>query len=181
MGENYWSKYKHYFINKVDHKSFSDINLFFDFASEIQEQQLLLKQLQKEGLVCTQKVLSDIESQLIAAELNPAYSRITPQDTVAAMNSLLPQDTPENVRSTFSSITQQFVAQNPGFDLQQTLIRYNQQRQKLETIIDQNVLTHYTPVQIRISIEKILKEYSMLNVLGNSGYQKLSKLSRRKF
>lgn len=60
MGENYWDKYKHYFIRKMDYKSFSNINLFFDLASEILEQQLVLKKMQKDSFSSTQNLLLKI-------------------------------------------------------------------------------------------------------------------------
>lgn len=181
MGESYWNKYKHYFVRKMEHKSFSDINLFYDYVSEIQEQQLLLKQLQKDSFSLTQRVLTNVEENLIAKGLDGQYGIISSQNFAAAMNACIPENSSEEVRSTLNAIAQQFVHQNGNFDLQQLLTIYNQQKQRLETIINQNTLTSYLPVQIRISIEKKLKEYSMLNVSGNIGYQMLYKLSRRHF
>lgn len=140
MEENYWNKYKHYFVKEMDHKSFSDINLFYGYASEIQEQQLFLKQIQKDSFSLTQKVLGDIETQLIFYGMN-----------------------------------------NFNFDMQQFWNNYNQRKQMLESIIDQGALTDYVPLQIRISMEKKLREYSMLNVPGSLGYQMLCKLSKRRF
>lgn len=47
--------------------------------------------------------------------------------------------------------------------------------------LNQNALTPYTPVQIRISLEKMLKKHSMLEISGTDGYQMLKKTSKRKF
>lgn len=181
MGENYWNKYKHYFVRKMDHKSFSDINLFYDYASEIQEQQLFLKQLQQDSFSLTQKVLTNVEEQLIVKGLDGQYATVSPQDFVAAMNTCIPGNVPDDVKSTINAVTQQFANQNVNFDFQQFWNSYNQQRQKLEMIINQNALTNYIPVQIRISMEKKLREYSMLNISGNLGYLMLHKLFERRF
>ncbi len=181
MGENYWAKYKHYFVRKMDHKSFTDINLFYDYASEIQEQQLLLKQLQKDSFSLTQKVLTSVEEQFITNGLNGQYMAVSPQSFAAAMSSCIPGGAPEEVKSTFDAVAQQFANQNFNFDLQQFWNNYNQHRQKLEMVINQNALTNYIPVQIRISMEKKLREYSMLNISGNFGYQMLHKLSEKRF
>ena len=152
MEENYWNKYKHYFVRKMDHKSFSDINLLYSYASEIQEQQLLLKQIQKDSFSLTQKVLLNIEMQLIFYGINNQYG-VSPQ---------------------------QIATQNFNFDMQQFWTNYNQKKQQLELIINQKALTSYAPVQVRISIEKKLQEYSMLNVSGSLGYQILCKFAKRR-
>ena len=181
MGENYWSKYKHYFVKKMDHKSFSDIDLFYNYASEIQEQQLLLKQLQKDSFSLTQKTLTNIEEQLIAKGLEGQYVTISPTSLVTAMNACIPPNAPEDVQDVLNAVAQQFANQNSNFDLQQFWTIYNQQRQRLEIIINQNALTNYIPTQIRISMEKKLKEYSMLNIPGSLGYQMLYSISKRHF
>lgn len=180
MGDNYWDKYKHYFIQKMDHKSFADINLFYEFASEIQEQQLLLKQLQKDSFFLTQRVLTNVEEQLIAGALNGQYVAVSPQSFAVALNACIPENAPEEIKSTLNTVAQQFTNQNFNFDLQQFSNNYNQQKQRLEMIINQNALTTYLPVQIRISMEKKLREYSMLNISGNFGYQMLHKLSEKR-
>ena len=95
MGENYWDKYKHNFVRKMDHKSFTDINLFYEYASEIQEQQLFLKQLQQDSISLTQKVLTNIEEQLIAKGVDGQYATVSPQDFVTAMNTCIPGNVPE--------------------------------------------------------------------------------------
>jgi len=51
----------------------------------------------------------------------------------------------------------------------------------MSSIINQNALTSYTPNQIRISLEKMLKKYSMLEINGTEGYQMLKKTSKKKW
>ena len=40
LENNYWNKYKHYFVNSMDSNSFTAINQFYSYALEIQEQQM---------------------------------------------------------------------------------------------------------------------------------------------
>ena len=47
MEENYWSKYKHYFVRDIDSTSYGSLNQFYNYVAGVQEQQLLMKALQK--------------------------------------------------------------------------------------------------------------------------------------
>ena len=53
MGENYWNKYKHYFVRDMDAMSYSALNQLYNYVSEVQEQQLLMQSLQKNGFYLT--------------------------------------------------------------------------------------------------------------------------------
>lgn len=147
MNVNYWTKYKHYFVKKIDQKSFSTINLFFDYASEVQEQQVLMKELQKKFLYHTQDAISEIEAKLIESGLT-ALCAEDPQKRIS---------------------------------LSQFWDFYHFNQNNLKSIINQNALTEYSPLQISISIEKILKEYSMLEIAGSNEYQLLYKVSKKRF
>lgn len=151
--ENYWSKYKHYFVKKMDAMSYGSMNQLYDYVLGIQEQQQLMKILQKNGFVLVQSILANLEEQLINFGLNNSYG----------------------------SIPMAQIWQNPSFDLNQFLNMYWQQDEKIKAIINKGVLTPYIPVQIKISLEKILKEYSMLEIVGTDGYQMLKKFSKKKF
>ena len=41
--ENYWKKYKHFFVKNMDSASYASLNQLYNYASEIQEQQQLMK------------------------------------------------------------------------------------------------------------------------------------------
>lgn len=151
--ENYWSKYKHYFVKKMDAMSYGSMNQLYDYVLGIQEQQQLMKILQKNAFVLVQSILANLEAQLINFGLNNLYG----------------------------SIPMAQIWQNPSFDLNQFLNMYWQQDEKIKAIINKGVLTPYIPVQIKISLEKILKEYSMLEIVGTEGYQMLKKFSKKKF
>lgn len=149
MDTDYWNKYKHYFVRKMDATSYTALNQLYEYVSEIQEQQMLMKALQKNFFQITQNVLANIESQFIMTDLNNACAGVT--------------------------------AQNPNFDMSRFWSLYEQQRNWTKSIINQGALIPYIPVQIRLSLEKMLKKYSMLEISGTDGYQMLKKTSKQKF
>lgn len=181
MDTDYWNKYKHYFVRKMDATSYTALNQLYEYVSEVQEQQMLMKTLQKNSFYVTQNVLASVESQFIIADFNNACTGITAPNIVSAMGNMIPQSVPEEDRATLNAMVQQMVAQNPNFDINQFWGLYQQQKGRLESVINQKALTSYTPVQIRISLEKMLKKYSMLEITGTEGYQMLKRTSKRKF
>ncbi len=76
---------------------------------------------------------------------------------------------------------QWFSAANQTLDYENFWKAYTKKRNDLVSIIDHDGLTTFIPVQIRLSLEKALKEYSLLEITGSDGYKKLQKLSKRKF
>lgn len=181
MDTDYWNKYKHYFVRKMDATSYTALNQLYEYVSEIQEQQMLMKAFQKNSFQITQNVLANIESQFIVADLNNACTGVTAQNITSAMGNMIPQGVSEADRNTLNAMVQQIAAQNPNFDMNRFWSLYNQQRIWTKSIINQGALTSYIPVQIRISLEKMLKKYSMLEISGTEGYQMLKKTSKQKF
>lgn len=181
MDTDYWSKYKHYFVRKMDATSYTALNQLYEYVSEIQEQQLLMKSFQKNSFQITQNVLANIEAQFIVNDFNEACSGVVAQNVTSAMGNMIPPNASEEDRSVLNAMVQQIVAQNPGFNIERFWSVYNQQRNLIKSIINQDALTSYTPVQIRVSLEKMLKKYSMLEISGTDGYQMLKKTSKKKF
>lgn len=148
MEENYWDKYKHYFVRDMDTTSYSSLNQLYDYVSGLQEQQLLMKSLQKNNFYLIQTILAIIEAQFINNNLNNLFQQTT---------------------------------WNPNFNLEQLWNIYKQQDEQLKYLINKGAFTTYIPAQIQVSLDKILKEYSMLEILGTEGYQMLKKFSKKKF
>lgn len=181
MDTDYWNQYKHYFVRKMDATSYMALNQLYEYVSEVQEQQLLMKGLQKNFFYITQNVLANIESQFIIADFNNACTGVTTPDIVSAMENMIPQNISKKDRKTLNAMVQQVAAQNPNFDNNHFWGVYQQQKGRLESVISQKALTTYIPAQIRISLEKMQKKCSMLGVTGTDGYQMLKKISKRKF
>lgn len=142
IDENYWDKYRHYFINKIDKTSYSNINNLFKYATALQEQQTLLKNLQKNFFFETQRSIIQLETQSLSYNLS-------------------------------SFDTNQFPIVNNNYH------EFN--KAKITDAINKKGLTNYIPVQIGISLEKIIKECSLLEITGCSGYNKLKKIANKRF
>lgn len=63
---NYWSKYKHLFVRKMDNKSYNNLNKFYQYILCIQEQQDLLRNLQKNYFFVKQNAISNMEFMYIS-------------------------------------------------------------------------------------------------------------------
>ena len=61
--EDYWNKYKHYFVREMDSASYNYLNQFYQYVSEIQEQQFLIKNLLNNHFFCNQNTLANLETQ----------------------------------------------------------------------------------------------------------------------
>lgn len=150
---DYWNKYKHYFVQEMDANCYSLINSFYNYVSEVQEQQVLMKSLQKNHFYMMQSLIGNIEGQFISMGINQSNN----------------------------GATSPIVAQNQMFDANMFGNEFIRQRSKLESIINQNLLTTYIPTQIRISLENVLKKYSMLSITGSDGYRLLKRWSIKRF
>ncbi len=180
MDTNYWNTYKHYFVRKMDADSYSALNLFYQYIAEIQEQQLLMKEFQKNFFFHTQNTIATIETQLISAEILP-NSPNTKSNISSILEKLLPKEISfsEEEKNIIKLIGEQISL--PHVNNEQFWKNFQQQKDKLTYIINQKALTAYIPLQIRVSLEKMLKKYSMLEVKGTEGYKTLRKYSKRKF
>ncbi len=180
METNYWDKSKHYFVGKMDAKSFNTINCFYEYISAIQEQQLLMKNLQKNFFFLTQNVLATNEANFIVSAMNNSSTINVHQVGSALINSMPAEISDEN-KKVLNAFIQQMAESNQNFDVNLFWSFFHQYQNKFVTAINGKALTSYTPVQIKISLEKILKKYTMLEVSGSSGYNMLKKISKRKF
>ncbi len=150
MKEDYWNKYKHYFVRKMSARDFSNINKLYDYVSIIQEQQELLQNLQKNDFFVRQNLVMNSEMQVITATLQ---NKIAPPDLMNVDEQVLKQVIPSCM----------------------------QYRGNLEKVINSSPFTTYVPEQIAQSLQKVLREYSMLTVDGTEGYKMLEKQAKRRF
>lgn len=152
IDENYWNKYRHYFIRKIDANSYSSINNLFRYATEIQEQQILLKNLQKDYFFKTQNSMIQLETQSIANILFfSTNNAIVNENQFVIINN-------DNIYNKHE-ITKEYI----------------------KNFINRNAITYYIPEQIRISLQKVLNKCALLQVTGCSGYNKLRKISKKSF
>ena len=140
INENLWEKYKHYFVKRMDARSYSAINEFYNYAQEMQEQQSLMKNMQKNFFVLTQNIVANVESQYIS-------------------NRLLQEEYQSNASIPY----------------------FRKKKEDLTNLLNNNLFICYTPAQIRLSLQKILSKYSLLEITGSNGYRMLQKIANKKF
>ena len=179
---DYWDKHKHYFVRKMDSFSFRMFDEFYNCASEILEQQQLMKNLQKNSLFLTQQMLMQSETNYILQIL--AMCAQNPVDVPTLLKTIegsLPADASDEQKTAFENLMKRMIASNQNIDPNTFWNTYNQSKANLHSVINQNALTHYIPVQIRITLENALKKYNAIQVIGCEGYRKLKKIANRKF
>ncbi len=174
--EDYWSKYKHYFVKKMSSKDFATISKLFNYASEIQEQQILMKTLQNNYFYFTQQSINTVETAEIIRQMDNsnAINLIS-----SYKEQVLKQITKEFDEETVQKISTSFeIVFSSNFTIPNNLL---ENKQKVYSLINQNYLTAYCPLQIKLSLEKYIKKYTMLEIDGTDGYKKIKKISERKF
>ncbi|MBO5320578.1 MAG: hypothetical protein J6B01_12350 [Ruminococcus sp.] len=175
FSEDYWSNYKHYFVKKIDAKDFETINKLYEYASEIQEQQILMKNLQKNFFFVNQQVLSNLQSaealKTISFQNNSQeikkYSLLIKEKIAATLD----EDTSKKVNPIIDAIQNENINQNNLIDSKQQII----------SLFNQQYFTSYCPQQIQLSLSKYIRKYSLLEIDGTDGYKKIKKISKRKF
>lgn len=177
IGENYWSKYKHLFIRNMDAQSISLFDKLYKYVGVLQEQYNLIHNLQRNFFFVNQQVIANLEGNFITTGITTMdQSSMLIRELTEKMEQT---DNDEN-KNLILKLAKQIMTNNPNMDLSMFWNYYNANRQKLIGIINQNALTEYIPVQIRISIENAISQYALLNITGCEGYKRLLKISKRK-
>lgn len=176
METNHWDKYKHLFVRKIDNKSYNNFNKFYQYISCIQEQQELLRNLQKNYFFVKQQAISTIEFTYIYETLREVQgSIITPEQSQILFN-FMPNNN-ETIQKIMSNLLTQLQQRNPNIDIERFWRIYQNNRQLFLSIINENSLTAYTPMQISTTMQAVMKQYSLLEVIGTDGYKKLRKMA----
>lgn len=148
---NYWNNYKYLFIRKIDNKSYDSINKFYQYVTSIQEQQELMRNLQKNYFFVKQSAICNAEVSLIIETLKEV-----------------------NFISTYSNQLQS----NPNIDMDRFWNIYQNKRKSFISITNGDALTPYAPEQISLTLQSILKQYALLEIVGSEGYRTLSKIAK---
>ncbi len=179
MNTNYWNEYKHLFVRKIDNKSYNNLNKFYQYILCIQEQQELLRSLQKNYFFVKQTAISNTEFMYILETLREVeQSIITPEQLQTFINSIPKDGDNETNQQTISNILIQLQQKNPNIDAERFWTVYQNKRQLFLNITNGNSLTTYTPMQISTTIQGVLKQYALLEITGTDGYKKLRKMAK---
>ena len=99
------------------------------------------------------------------------------KEMIDALTKTVPSDLLNTDKATFEQALKQVIPQDMDFNFRV----YMSYRENLEKFINRNPFTTYMPEQITQSLQKILREYSMLTVDGTEGYKMLEKQAKRRF
>lgn len=176
--EDYWNRYKHYFVRKMVTKDFMTIGKLYEYASEIQEQQLLMKNLQKNFFFVIQQAISTLETTEIMKELNFQNNAQLLNEFKNKLLEKMSTEINDEIIQKLTKILDELISNNNFNSYSNNIASYKQQ---IISLINQNILTPYFPVQIRISLEKNINKYSLLEIEGTDGYKKIKRISERKF
>ena len=182
MGTNYWSQYKHYFITDIDAQSYRCISKMFDYATEIVEQQQLMKRLQKNFFYVIQNTMTSLEYQFVISEFARCVQYpIDQQSLITGMQKTLPPGLTPEQEAAMKNIVKQVgeVMSSGNINFQMFWKNYNQHKADIRLVVDQNGFTQYIPKQIKISLEGALKQWALLEVTSCDGYAVLKKWSKR--
>ena len=178
MDENYWSEYKHLLIRKIDNKSYDNFNKFYPYIACMQEQQELLRNLQKNNFFVLQNMLSNAEYTFILETFKEVDNSIVTSAQLHELLNSIPKSEDGNSAQTFSNLIEQLCQRNPNIDADRFWTVYRNKRDRFRAVIDSNELIPYTPLQISITLKAVLEQYKLLEILGTEGYRKLRKLAK---
>lgn len=179
--EDYWNKYKHYFVKKLDARSFAIFDEFYSCAAGILEQQQLMKALQKNFFFVEQNILSKAESSFMQEAMNTSLKNIDKNQFVEALKSTLPHGISDSNRDIIDLMLKGIVNANPEYDLNLIFECFFKKRATFIEVINRNMLTSYCPGQIRISLENAIKKVTLLEIVGCEGFRKMKLIANRRF
>ena len=172
MDTNYWDKYKHLFIRKIGNKSYNDFNKFFQYITCMQEQQKLLRNLQINYFFT--------EFYYISETLKEVENSVVSDSQLQALLNSIPIDGGNEAnRQTITNLLIQLQQKNADADIDRFWTIYNNKRMRLISITDNNnALTSYSPVQISITLQAVLKQYALLEITSTEGYKRLRHIAK---
>ncbi len=183
MEVNYWNKYKHLFIRRIDNKSYNTFNKFYQYISCIQEQQDLFRNLLKNYFFVKQSSISNVEFNYICETLKEVESSLISPEQLQALLDSIPkgnENEKENeiIQQTLSNFFAQLQQKNSNIDAERFWTIYGNKRNRFLTIVNNNALTTYTPMQVFTTLQAVLKQYVLLEIAGTDGYRKLCKIAK---
>lgn len=148
---NYWELNKHLFVSDIVYDSIETIDKFYKYVVLIQEQQILIKQQQKQHLLQTQKNLGNAEYKLLTETFDTV---IAPSINSASSNEL------------------------PKFDENLFWKTYNIKQSLFKNIISNGCFTEYVSKQTSLTASTIFTSYALLEITGCQGYRKLREIAK---
>ena len=179
---DYWDQYRHYWVRRLDASSLGTIDEFFRCAAEVKEQQELMKNLQKNFFFQKQQMILQLEYNYICQDLQISNrTGVNKSALIEGLMGTVPPGLNEEQKLALENMLKQSAILGTATDLNTFWNLYRKDQADILTITDQKAFTRFNPGQITISLEKALKQYASIPVIGCPGYNKLKKLAERKF
>lgn len=179
---DYWDKYKHYFIRKLDSFSFSTFDEFYSCACDVLAQQELMKNLQRNDFYLDQQTLMNMEANLLLQTVNyVSHNPVDSQKIVDGIISSFTEKMDTESKNEFTNFLKQSVNASGPNNMNAFWRIYNKDKQMVIDAFNQKAFIPYTPIQIKISLEKALNQFDSIPIIGCDGYKKLKKVANRRF
>lgn len=175
---DHWKNYKHLFIRKIDNKSYDSINKFYQFVTSMQEQQELIRNLQKNHFFIKQNAISNVEISFIIETLREVDSSSVSREQLQEITQDASAVINEKQQEVLAKLIRQIEQNNPNIDMDRFWRIYQNKRGRFITITNGDSLTSYVPEQILSTLQSLLKQYSLLEIVGIEGYRKLCKIAK---
>ena len=175
---NHWKNYKHLFIRKIDTKSYDSINKFYQYVTSMQEQQELMRNLQKNYFFVKQSALCNVEISFIVETLKEVDSSSVSSKQLQELTQDTSVVSNEKQQEILANLIRQIEQNNPNIDMDRFWGIYQNKRRRFIAITNGDSLTPYTPEQISAPLQSLLKQYSLLEISGIEGYRKLCKIAK---
>lgn len=171
---NYWNNYKHLFVRKIDNKSYDSINKFYQYVTSMQEQQELLRNLQRNYFYVKQNAICNVEISFIIETLKEVDCSSVSSNQLQSFFQEVSTASAEKQSEIFKQIEQN----NPDIDMGRFWSIYQSKRKRFISITNGDSLTPYTPEQISSTLQSLLKQYALLEIAGIEGYRTLCKIAK---
>ena len=126
---DYWDKYKHYFIRKMDSFSFQMFDDFYSCAAEILSQQQLMKNLQYNDFYLNQNTLMNMESNRLINAINASNDSNNYENLIEGFMANISNGTSQEQKEALKKFIRQNIQQNVFSDS-----FWNQYRKDQKTI-----------------------------------------------
>lgn len=175
---NYWNNYKHLFVRKIDNKSYDSINKFYQYVTSMQEQQELLRNLQRNYFYVKQNAICNVEISFIIETLKEVDCSSVSSNQLQSFFQEVSTASAEKQTEILTNLVKQIEQNNPDIDMGRFWSIYQSKRKRFISITNGDSLTPYTPEQISSTLQSLLKQYVLLEIAGIEGYRTLCKIAK---
>lgn len=175
---NYWNNYKHLFVRKIDNKSYDSINKFYQYVTSMQEQQELLRNLQRNYFYVKQNAICNVEISFIIETLKEVDCSSVSSNQLQSFFQEVSTASAEKQSEILTNLVKQIEQNNPDIDMSRFWSIYQSKRKRFISITNGDSLTPYTPEQISSTLQSLLKQYVLLEIAGIEGYRTLCKIAK---